>query len=475
MVGDGPASSVLIKPPPVKEGHVSSIASKFQQQEKENSTNSAGSASSAGSNNHQYNVVGSRVPLSTSLDSSSLLLSSPTATGNPTTAASSAALPKNSTSVRKVSSDKTAAFFSRKISSTSSADDLLNSANGLGPDGKPKKPVTRTESHHARFNTARAMFEKMGSADDLDSDPPPVVIRPRVSLRASSVGRNNQSDHQNNRPNSRSSEEATGDSGSTKSDSFRQSAAFFRSRSTSPFTGSRSPSQENQPANNNNNIQSNSNVDNNSNSSNGVLSSEQRPSRSVNRVSTGSMPSNSILGSTAHNSEAKTNGISGSASFQNGLAETTTGLVKSRRLSFQQKSDQEKSESSSNQENASSKPRPNVKELTNKQRNWFPNFEKGKTPNATVTENVDSARRTSVKNDNTPQLLSGKDEANPVPPANLELPGDRRPLSARTSTSSDSIEDYLRNWKKSNPTGEPPKEDPNQNEEKPAPAGASSR
>ena len=29
--------------------------------------------------------------------------------------------------------------------------------------------VARTESHQARFNSARAMFEKMGSADDLDS------------------------------------------------------------------------------------------------------------------------------------------------------------------------------------------------------------------------------------------------------------------------------------------------------------------
>lgn len=29
--------------------------------------------------------------------------------------------------------------------------------------------VARTESHQARFNNARAMFEKMGSTDDLDS------------------------------------------------------------------------------------------------------------------------------------------------------------------------------------------------------------------------------------------------------------------------------------------------------------------
>ena len=50
---------------------------------------------------------------------------------------------------------------------------------------------------------------------------------------------------------------------------------------------------------------------------------------------------------------------------------------------------------------------------------------------------VESSRRESVKNDSVPQTVS----------ANLEgLPGDRRPLlGARNS--SDSIEDYIRNWK----------------------------
>ena len=42
----------------------------------------------------------------------------------------------------------------------------------------------------------------------------------------------------------------------------------------------------------------------------------------------------------------------------------------------------------------------------------------------------------------------GIDPATPTPPANLNLPGDRRPLSALTSNSPDSIEDYIRNWKK---------------------------
>ena len=39
-------------------------------------------------------------------------------------------------------------------------------------------------------------------------------------------------------------------------------------------------------------------------------------------------------------------------------------------------------------------------------------------------------------------------DATPTPPSSLDLPRDRRPLSARGSNNSDSIEDYIRNWKK---------------------------
>ena len=102
--------------------------------------------------------------------------------------------------------------------------------------------------------------------------------------------------------------------------------------------------------------------------------------------------------------------------------------------------------------------RPNIKELTHKQRNWFSSFEK----NRSEVTSVDSVRRTSVKNDHTPNLLSGSGsttgsspqslppDATPTPPSNLNTPRDRRPLSAslglgpRGSTASDSIEDYLR-------------------------------
>ena len=108
--------------------------------------------------------------------------------------------------------------------------------------------------------------------------------------------------------------------------------------------------------------------------------------------------------------------------------------------------------------------RPNIKELTHKQRNWFSSFEK----NRSEVTSVDSVRRTSVKNDHTPNLLSGSGsttgsspqslppDATPTPPSNLNTPRDRRPLSASLglgarggSTASDSIEAYLQNWKKS--------------------------
>ena len=52
------------------------------------------------------------------------------------------------------------------IPSSSSLDVAAASA---GVASKKTSLVARTESHQARFNNARAMFEKMGSTDDLDS------------------------------------------------------------------------------------------------------------------------------------------------------------------------------------------------------------------------------------------------------------------------------------------------------------------
>lgn len=252
----------------------------------------------------------------------------------------------------------------------------VNNKNVLSPGS-----VNRTESHHARFNTARAMFEKMGSADELDergSSASPVT-KGRVSPRAASAGP---------RPSSRSSEEDVGN-GENKS-------SFLRSRSTSPRSAS-------------------------------VEVNKTNPQRSLTKSHT------------VENGHVNGN-------HQNGVSSETMGLVQSRRLSFQQKESESSKSGVQTVTKTNDKPTNNsssVKELTNRQRNWFPSFEKGK------TESVESARRTSVKNDSTPNLISGSGEEN-----HLDLPGDRRPLSARTSTSSDSIEDYLRNWKKSAPNNE---------------------
>lgn len=154
-----------------------------------------------------------------------------------------------------------------------------------------------------------------------------------------------------------------------------------------------------------------------------------------------------------------------------------TGLVKARTMSYTQKLIENGDNGNSDDCNSASRrlsaSKANIKELTNKQRNWFSSFEKSRTPSITSTshqEPIDSVRRTSVKNDHTPTQLSGNStaapagpapppvtppppppkslppDATPTPPSSLNLPRDRRPLSARGSN--DSIEDYLRNWKK---------------------------
>ena len=256
-----------------------------------------------------------------------------------------------------------------------------------------KKSVTRTESHHARFNNARAMFEKMGSAEELDiSGPPASAANP--AARASSVGRTS----------SRSSEEksVSNEANNVNNNNNNNSSAYFRSRSSSPRRSS---------VNNSNNVTN---------------------------------------GSSAQNGNGSA--MTSSASYQNGLSDSTVGIVKSRRLSFQQKQQELNSETtngSSPVSTAGKQPissdcdRDRVKELTNRQRNWFPSFEKQRN-----NESVDSSRRTSVKNDNTPNLISS-------PKPDVETPVTTSASAKKTpglsTSSSDSIEDYLRNWKKGGP------------------------
>ena len=176
-------------------------------------------------------------------------------------------------------------------------------------------------------------------------------------------------------------------------------------------------------------------------------------------TSAGFTNGSSSTASTASNSTNHTTSDNGHSIIEASTEPPNTGLVKARTMSYQQKvienGNNEASEATEGPRKTSVGPRPNIKELTNKQRNWFSSFERSKN-----NEPIDSARRTSVKNDSTPSLLSGSSgpqstptaspksslsDATPTPPSNLDRPRDRRPLSARCS--SDSIEDYIRNWK----------------------------
>ena len=368
-----------------------------------------------------------------------------------------------------------------------------SSTNKIESSGKQN----RSESHQARFHNARAMFEKMGSADDLDSIPAsPTTNYPSIgsgkSYRALSVGSKPTvpEPYFNNRTNPESTISSN-----------HSSNSGMRSRSTSPFGGSRSSSQSSLK-------QSNTHVLSDTlaivRSSSGSVS-DKAPLTSIHSPTATS--SNSSFINMALNSSKEMNGESKSLNGnfskfhrnkddedgkenverldKSSIVKDTTPKFKSENQEGEyskfmesklRKTSDYKSPfmNSSNDDSNGPKTsigsigRPNIKELTNKQRNWFSNFERGKTSNSastsgTVTpENVESARRTSVKQDNVPNLLSGFDkngikndilfkgsvpDATPTPSSNLNQPGDRRPINVLSSSSSDSIEDYLKSWK----------------------------
>ena len=89
----------------------------------------------------------------------------------------------------------------------------------------------------------------------------------------------------------------------------------------------------------------------------------------------------------------------------------------------------------------------NAKEAISKQRNWFSNFEKSKTQTSPGPESVDSARRTSVNKENKPNFISGLTEphTSPVRATPLSPNHQSKTISPKTS---DSIEAYMQNWKK---------------------------
>ena len=224
------------------------------------------------------------------------------------------------------------------------------SPTALSHNGELRRPqrasVHRTESHHERFSSARALFERMGSGDNLLEE-----TRSRSSLVTSPSGSRTSSVSQ--RPSSRTDSESGVSS--------RQSLNI-RSRSSSP------------------------------------LGHESR---------------SSSVSSTAQ--ECIKNGIS---------HEYIRNSVTLSSQSIPNKQPPDKPER-----------KINAREAISKQRNWFSNFEKSKTP-----ESVDSARRTSVNKENKPSSISAR--------VTLPLSPNHQSKSISPKTS-DSIEAYMQNWKKS--------------------------
>lgn len=400
---------------PVKEGHVSLIASRFQQKSSLDTSSTISTTPSVPTLTHS----------STSTVRSSSSSSDPAKKAE---AGSSVNSTRKTSEITVRSSSRAASEMSEDRSSSERISPLRSS---------PKKPVTRTESHHARFNTARAMFEKMGSAEELDNSTlPPKKGSSSPTSRSSSVGRSDVMGV------------GGGGGGTGVVDmGFKQSTAYFRSRSSSPLSAST------------------------------ISNNDRSPSRAK---STPSPTTEGITGS--HMNGNLNSSLPSSSSYQNGLTETI-GLVKSRRLSFQQKQtelSQTKTDQpdhhpvkrvqrpwmNTNQSKATSNTNGNVSFNVHSTNNNNSNNNNG---TDVTSESVDSSRRISVKSGNAPSLLSSRVEEPPkstspaptspiieetTPSANLDLPGDRRPLSATASNASDSIEDYIRNWKKS-PTRSP--------------------
>jgi len=327
---------------------------------------------------------------------------------------------------------------------------------------KPNKPaglksnLHRTESHQERFNSARAMFERMGSGDDLLGEGR--VTSPTGSRTSSVSGGGGGQGFivdKCHRPSSRTDSESGLSS--------RYSYTAGRSRSTSPLSPSRSSS---------------------------VSSVNQDPGG----------PGRGVNGSATNGDHVDNGSVFHSAGHENGEA-----LVKSvGNASVEKPSDARVSVSSlssvsSNGDSkghvkvAPDKPerKINAKEAINKQRNWFSSFEKS----IAGPESVDSSRRTSVNKENKPSFISASaidtSSNSPKHPTVLPLSPNHQPLSpnhqplspnhqplspnhqplspnhqplspnhlskVQSPKTPDSIENYMANWKKSSPTQTPVK------------------
>ena len=454
-------SPIGITTGPVKEGLVSQIASKFQQQ--------VGVASSSET---EIEKISAKRKTSEPIRSvhkfnSSVNSEKVSNFGDHLLESQSNNLHNHSTSIRKLSANKS---------------DSCTKNN-------------RSDSHQARFHNARAMFEKMGSADDLDSIPP----SPTSNFPGTGSGKSYRALIVGSKPTLPEPNFNSKITTSSIISSNHSSNSGIRSRSISPFGGSRSSSQSSLKQNNSQ-VLSDASAIVRSSSGNFSDKTPLPPIYSPSTISDNSSSNMTYKSSKEVNGES--NSINGSfprsqnKSIDEGKENVNqfglkTSIVKDD-LKYKSENQEESEYSkfmesklrktsdykspfvSTNSDDANgtktsigSIGRPNIKELTNKQRNWFSNFERGKTSTSastsgTVTpENVESARRTSVKQDNIPNLLSGFDkhgtkneivfkgsvpDATPTPSSNLNQPGDRRPINVLTS-SSDSIEDYIKSWK----------------------------
>ena len=225
-----------------------------------------------------------------------------------------------------------------------------------------KVTVQRTESHHERFSSARALFERMGSGDNLLEE-----ARSRQSsvLTSPSGSRTSSVSGVVMRPGSRT-------------DSESRSSVNIRSRSSSPL---------------------------------------------------------------GH--ESRSSSVSSTAEFFKNMSSSCQQGDETRMM-------RHSVSSSSPSKHPPDKPerKINAREAISKQRNWFSNFEKSKTG----TEVVDSPRRASVNKENTPGMVSGGGQGSPSKGYPLSPNHQPRIVSPKTS---DSIEAYMQNWKKS-PSGSEP-------------------
>ena len=100
----------------------------------------------------------------------------------------------------------------------------------------------------------------------------------------------------------------------------------------------------------------------------------------------------SSINTTVPNSTSIESPIPNTTAGQGSSQNHGTGLVKARTMSYTQKLIENGNNSEDENSRKTSVTKPNIKELTNKQRNWFSSFEKSR-KESNGNEPIDSVRR----------------------------------------------------------------------------------